>query len=161
MGCFKCGGAYPDQDDWDGVSSCICDEYQMHYGGRAYLAAWMCLKNESHVALGERHTAVRAYHNQHVPFFVSQERERHLQERRRQLEREHQEREEAADAWAREQVRGTTQVLRLRRTCESFASALLRAGVDIDVPDSIHCTQDVSDDVHWAESFEGLLVSSI
>jgi len=151
--CFICGGAYPDQDDWNGISACICEEHRIYQEGRAYLAAWMCLKNESHVALGPHHAAVRAYHEDHVPLFIEQRRRDRL---RRERAREH---EETAEAWARAQVCGTVEVLRARDICESFASVLVRAGLDADISGSNHCVNGTAH-VRQEAGFEGLLVSS-
>merc|ERR1712176_82068 len=60
--------------------------------------------------------------------------------------------EQVAEAWAREQVRGTLEALRIRRACESLSAALWHAGADVDEPLLSHSTTEVA--------FEGLLANS-
>lgn len=112
---------------------CCCAEFKLD--SRAYLAAWMCFKNDAHLALGDFGEIVRASLSKQIP----------SQQARM--------REEAAEAWAHQVVLSTADALRVRRACESLGAALWRAGADVVEPlQPFLMTQGAS---------EGLLASSI
>merc|ERR1712032_1194387 len=138
--CFVCGGELRESHE------CCCGEYELYLNpGRAFLAAWMCFKNDAHVVLGGRQGAVREALEQQLP---STERKRAAERRAERAA----EAERVAEAWAHEQVRGTLEALRIRRACESLSAALWYAGADVDEPLLSHSTTEVA--------FEGLLANS-
>merc|ERR1712032_198653 len=134
--CFVCGGQLGESPE------CCCSEYELYlHSGRAFLAAWMCFKNDAHVVLGGRQGAVREALERQLPTPLP------IIERKRiaaELER-------VAEAWAHEQFRGTLEALRIRRACESLSAALWYAGADVDEPLLSHSTTEVA--------FEGLLAN--
>lgn len=120
--CFICGGDL-------NSGQCCCEEFQLYKGcvPRAFLAVWMCFKNDDHPALGGCGTAVTKALREQVPMIIAAE-------RRREHERLALRAEQAAEEWARQQVQGTREALLVRSNCESLGAALWHAGAHVDEP---------------------------
>jgi len=111
--CFICGGDL-------NSGQCCCGEFQLYKEPRAFLAAWMCFKNDNHPALGGCGTAVTKVLREQVPMIIA------LEEGIRA--------EQAAEEWARQQVQGTQEALLVRSNCESLGAVLWHAGAPVDKP---------------------------
>lgn len=136
------------EDDWSTPPQCCCEELHL-YDSRAYLAAWMCFKNDSHPALGDCKADVYTILCKQMPSFLAEERRT---ERERAAAEQARIIEEAAAAWARQEVRGTDDALQVRRACESLGAALWHAGADVEEP--LHHISRAED------AFEGLLANT-
>lgn len=148
--CFVCGGSLHHEGP-EGIS-CCCEEFHLQAGGRAFLAAWMSLKNDSHPALGacivDVRDAILAMRAQTPGFLAAlqrAERERLALEQARLAE-------EAAEEWARQQVLLTREFLAIRFACENFQSRLGSAGAIVNEPWLLPADGGVA--------YEGLLVNS-
>jgi len=110
----------------------------------------MCLKNEAHPVLAGFKTAVREVLSASIPLFLSIARRAELE--RLALEQAHIQ-EEAAQAWAHEQVLGTLEAVHVRHAYESFGAVLWCAGADVD--ESPYLPRNTTE-----SAFEGLLANT-
>lgn len=109
----------------------------------------MCLKNETHPALeGFRTSVLEALAS--IPLFVNVARRKERE--RLALEQAHIQ-EEAAQAWAHDQVRGAWEAVQVRHAYESFGAVLWIAGADVDASPYLPRNTRESD-------FEGLLADT-
>jgi hypothetical protein len=148
--CFMCGGRLDEESE-----GCCCDEFQLYDGQQpAYLACWLCFKNESHVLGSSLSLAVRVELAKQMPLSKAEaEAERQRERERVAAERARLE-EEAAEEWARTQVLGTDEALQMRTACESLGLLLWYAGAEVPEPSALAELES------RVQTFDGLLVNS-